>query len=451
MIRTLNETVPPANLITYLDHDTAATKAALRRRSILIRSPQDEWLLALSVVEAFPDPERIPQPQQSHHYDGLTLFEDWPSHSEARSFVDDVQAGKIILDDKTLVRSSGAVWQSEYVAPPNPFMNRIGFVFQTRFETRPINLAQEPLISVKEPYYPDAASALQDWAGLIQHHGYNDGRNGHVVFMLPEARAFFTKANADNGVLRLTLAGSEVGRSSLIVKGAYWLDGKIHHFEGGATEDQVELPVPNEVERLEYVLLGTDGQMYDLQREGWGQTAGLARSRSGRTDDALIQQILEAQEAGEGETVEFKPFIRPDEPLGGVREKGKFREILRTIAAFANTAGGRMFLGVGDDCSLSGIQVDLAKWQNGEVSEEVCKRYGGALTNKIRGEIVGDCRFGIAFSEMGGATIAILTVLRFETAPVGLKDEGLCYVRRGSSNRYLAPHEWRTIFGQWQE
>ncbi len=448
MIRTFNETNPPANLITYLDRDTAATNAALRRRSILVHSPQDEWLLALSVVEAFPDLERIPRPQPSHHYGGLILCEDWLSHQGARSFVDDVQAGKVILDNKTLTRTSGATWQSEYVAPPNPFMNRIGFVFQTRFETRPINLAQEPLISVEEPYYPDAASALQDWAGLIQHHGYNDARNGHVIFMLPEARAFFTEAISDNGVLHLTLAGSEVCRSALIVKGAYWLDGKIHHVEARVTADHVELSVPNEVERLEYVLLGVDGQMYDLQREGWGQTAGLARGRSSRTDDALVQQILEAQEAGEGDTIEFKPFIHPDQPLGGVREKGKFREILRSIAAFANTSGGRIFLGIRNDCSLNGIEVDLAKWQNAEVSEEICNRYRGALTSKIRDDIVGDCRFGIAFSEVGGATIAVLAVSRFETEPVGLKDEGLCYVRRGSSNRSLAPHEWRTIFGQ---
>lgn len=448
MIRAFNETSPTANLVEYLGRDTAKTDVPLRRRSVLLRSPQGEWILAISIVQAFPDTTLCPESAQSRRYDGVLLLEDWLNCRQVRSFVDAVQAGTITLDDRTLTRTGGPIWQTEFVSPPNTFMDRVGFVVQTRFETRPIPFEQGPLISATEPYYPDAVSALQDWAQFVQHHGYNDARNGQIVFLLPEARAFFTKALSDNHMLHLMLAGSDVGTVSLIVKGAYYLEGKIHHFEKGVTGDHLELAVPAEVERLEYALIGTDGQLYDLQREAWGRPTGVIRQRTRHADDALVQQVRAAQVLGEGQEIEFKPFIDPALPLGSVREKTKFREILRTIAAFANTGGGSIFLGIGDDCSLGGIQGDLAKWQKAEVSDDVCSRYKGALTNKIRGYLVGDARFLIAFVTIDGAVIAIVSVSRFETAPVGLKDEGVCYVRRGSNNRYLSPHEWLMIFGQ---
>ena len=246
----------------------------------------------------------------------------------------------------------------------------------------------------------------------------------------------------------MKLAGSDVGRASLIVKGAYWQESKIRHFGQVVEGDHVEFLVPNEVDRLEYVLIGANGEMYDLQRERWGSPSGITRLRTGREDNALVRQIRAALDIGEGEEIEFKPFIDPAQPLGPIREKSKFREILRTIAAFANTNGGCIFLGTSDDCSVGGIQMGLAKWQDAEVSDDIRNRYKGALTNKIRGELLGDCRFWMAFAEVDGATVAIISVSRFESAPVGLRDEGLCYVRRGASNRFLSPHEWHTIFGQ---
>lgn len=453
MIRA-NENTPPARLVEYLDRDLEKTDLVLRRRSVLTRSQQGEWILVISVAQAFPDRASCPSPELPRRYDTLLLLEDWLDGRQARSFVDEVQTGTITLGGQTLSRSSSAIWQTEFVSPPNSFMDRVGLVIQTRFDTGQIVLAQEPLISVAEPYYPDATSALQDWAGLIQHHGHGDSRNGQIVFLLPEARAFFTEVISDNGVLRLTLAGSDVGSVGLVVKGAYWMSGRIHHFESGVSSDHVELRVPNEVERLEYVLIGPDGQMYDLQREAWGTTAGLTRQRSEQPDDALMAQVGDAREAGEGEEIEFKPFVDPAQPIGPVRGKSKFREIVRTIAAFANTRGGCIYLGVDDDCSLRGIQDDLAKWAKAKIGEDVLARYKGALTNKIRGELVGDVRFWIAFAAIDRATVAVISVSPFEAAPVGLKDEGLCYVRRGSSDRYLSPHEWLTVFGepidQWQ-
>ena len=163
MIRVLNETSPPASLAAYLDENPQDHRLALRRRSVLIQSAEEQWVLAISVVHAFPNSALCPLPTVSHRYKELLLLEDWLDCSEARFFVDAVQAGMITLDGKELTRATAATWHSEFVSSPNPFMDRIGLVVQTRFETRQIALAEEPLFTATEPYYPNAAGALQDW------------------------------------------------------------------------------------------------------------------------------------------------------------------------------------------------------------------------------------------------------------------------------------------------
>lgn len=445
MIRTVNETTPPVNLTEYLQSNLDNSDFVLRRRSVLVHTAPDHWVLAISVVQAFPDKTLRPEPQLSRKYDRIQLLEDWLDVFQVRKIIESIQAGTMTIADVSLTRTSGPNWQSEFVAPPNNFMDRVGFVVQTKFEQHQIPLMQDPLISATEPYYPDDATALQDWAALTLHHGYNDGRNGHIVFLLPEARAYFTSAVSDNGTLLLNLGGSAIGSITLIVKGAYRIEGKLHHFGGLAIGDHVEFQVPNEVERLEYALIDSEAGLYDLQRESWGAQAGSLRRRASTPDDALVQHIRDAVESGEGPTVEFKPFIDPNEAPGAIREKTKFREILRTIAAFANTAGGSIFFGVEDDCMLKGIQEDLAKWGDCEPNEGLRIRYKGTLTNKLCDHLLGDIRFAIAFATADDALIVVLSVARQEGAPVGIKDDGHYYVRRGSNSVRLMPHEWPTV------
>jgi len=105
-------------------------------------------------------------------------------------------------------------------------------------------------------------------AGAAEYHGFSDARNGEVAFLLPEARAFFTDASAKSGTLKLTLAGSDIGHRELRVKGAYWIGGCIRHFETKVRGHVVELEVPDYVDRLEYLLLDSEDQIFDFQRQG---------------------------------------------------------------------------------------------------------------------------------------------------------------------------------------
>ncbi|WP_419930863.1 protease Lon-related BREX system protein BrxL [Candidatus Poriferisodalis sp.] len=67
--------------------------------------------------------------------------------------------------------------------------------------------------------------------------------------------------------------------------------------------------------------------------------------------------IAELVAAGESKTVEFKRSARYNEHTG-VRDKNIERAVVKTVAGFMNAAGGVLLIGVNDDGSVSGIEID---------------------------------------------------------------------------------------------
>ena len=102
------------------------------------------------------------------------------------------------------------------------------------------------------------------------------------------------------------------------------------------------------------------------------EKSGAVRSRAGTTPEegGLRAEI----EIGESETVEFKSTLRVN--LHTSRRDVEIESaVLKTLAGFLNTDGGTLFVGVADDGSATGIEVDGFK------SEDEMSRH---LVNKIR-------------------------------------------------------------------
>lgn len=114
----------------------------------------------------------------------------------------------------------------------------------------------------------------------------------------------------------------------------------------------------------------------------------------------------------EGKTLEFKRDLSsPTKPL-------------RTVVAFANSAGGRLVIGVNDDGSVSGVEDPLAE-------EE---RITSLITDRISPQIVP----GIDIVTLGEATVLVVDVPLSTRRPHFMKDQGPesgVYVRLGSSTR----------------
>ncbi|MEK7644727.1 MAG: RNA-binding domain-containing protein [Patescibacteria group bacterium] len=116
----------------------------------------------------------------------------------------------------------------------------------------------------------------------------------------------------------------------------------------------------------------------------------------------------------ESETVEYKETL------------GDIEDIAKTIVAFANTKGGCICIGVGDDGSLR--KIDIADSSFRKISD----------LNQAFDPRLHDC-FSVQKEDVGGFSIIKIVVRKSSYHCHTYK--GVCYVRQGSSNQKLSSKE----------
>jgi hypothetical protein len=149
----------------------------------------------------------------------------------------------------------------------------------------------------------------------------------------------------------------------------------------------------SDANRVEYCLIDDAGHLYDFHRENRFFRSG-DRSILESGKQGLAQQVRDACEGGEGLHVEFKPFINPSDKLSRsegtgkrAKDKTKLGEAIETVAAFANTKGGHIYIGVNDDCTVSGIDHELREWAKAPRGEATIKRYLGGPQEQDQREL----------------------------------------------------------------
>jgi hypothetical protein len=110
-----------------------------------------------------------------------------------------------------------------------------------------------------------------------------------------------------------------------------------------------------------------------------GITLALPSQSSSFGDAEEASRIAKLISGGESESVEFKATLRRNLLTGQVDDKIHMA-VLKTIAAFLNTEGGTLLIGVADDGSIRGLSDD------GFADEDTMTRH---LVNLIRDRIIG--------------------------------------------------------------
>ena len=436
---------PPAELFEYLRSNLDQSAPVLRRRSIMTLSADGNWRLVCCAIEAFPGPGTKAGDMIARSYPRAILYEDWLTVADCLKFVDDAHSGVLVLDEIRLKRSGASNWQMQLVPLKNYYMAKAGLVVAMKFQEGPMEIIQDPLLAVNAPYYPDLTEAARDWLQFPVYNGANDARNGEIIFLLPEARALFSGTSLHEGVLKIEIQGSEIETLALVVKGAYWEGSSVGHFESAVVDRSVVITIPENVDRLEYVLMDSNGNIYDFQKETRFNSSGLTALLPAAPDNDLVQQVRAACAAGEGAGVEFKPFLEIREKLDTYEKKWKLLELVRTVVAFANTRGGCIYIGVDDDCSVSGMTEGLRKSTREQVTDDSIRRYYGALTNWIRGRIDTDVPFRSLHVRVDDEFVVILDVAELAQKPAAIHDDNRLYVRAGASNRAVSPKLWESI------
>lgn len=158
--------------------------------------------------------------------------------------------------------------------------------------------------------------------------------------------------------------------------------------------------------------------------------------------------LEELLKQGESYKIEFKASMIWDY-VEGKRNKTMGFEVAKTVAAFMNSAGGHLLIGVRDDKTLLGIENDLKllKKSNDDA-------YGLHFTNIINNYLGKENRpyAEISFEEINGKKVAIVTIPNRAPKPIFIscsKESADFYVRLGNAshrlnakeaNEYIAQH-----------
>ena len=163
----------------------------------------------------------------------------------------------------------------------------------------------------------------------------------------------------------------------------------------------------------------------------------------------LFDQYLRAHrnaeeliKAGESKTLEFKSTLRWSLRENRQDDKGVTHAVLKTIAAFLNTEGGDLLIGVSDDGSIVGIETDRLE------SDDKFMRHLAQVVRNGLGDRAGTC-IDPKTQIVQGKTVCVVSCQR-SPEPVFLKWKGLeavadgdLFVRSGPGTVKLAAESAR--------
>jgi predicted HTH transcriptional regulator len=147
--------------------------------------------------------------------------------------------------------------------------------------------------------------------------------------------------------------------------------------------------------------------------------AGSQYVTEGVTIEAPEQDLEQLIQMGESETVEFKREIPPQ------RE-----QIAIGATALANRRGGRIFIGVADDCSIFGCKQEKAK---------------DTLVQILRAHCDPPLDFVIDEVQIRGLPVIVVTIPEGKDKPYSVKEKGV-YIRTGSNRRAISRYELDEIY-----
>ncbi len=151
------------------------------------------------------------------------------------------------------------------------------------------------------------------------------------------------------------------------------------------------------------------------------------KHETNRTQDKLYEMIL----AGESDVLEFKSTLRYDVREGQVNQKLEF-VIAKTIAAFLNSEGGTLVMGIDDDGNILGLERDYESLGSGNADKfelhlrQLIKKY---LKNSFEKYIK------VTFPELDGKEICVVKVAK-SSKPVFTYHQGEegFFVRNGNAS-----------------
>lgn len=437
MIRVHSSQQFPLELRKQLEH----TERSIFIRSVVLVREQNSGLWRILGCVLRPVQKVVEAPAAvTYEYTDAVLFRDALEASQCISFIEGLAFPDLAIAGRTVQFDSNSQAEIVKVGVRNYWMEQAGTIYT--FSPKTNNpIPHERLLRTGAPYYPDPYEASKDWLGLRTHHGSSDSNNGKVVLLMPETQGFIDGFRWETDTLELRVAGTAARSEILQVIGAFWSPAGIGQLASPVTGGHAILRIPSDAQRLELFVLGESGQVYEHHQEQVGYGPEHGRFLGARSQlSEIVSQVKVAIAKGESVDVEFKAWVDIE---GQLKANSKLTQVLQTVAAFANTSGGTIYIGVDDHSDVVGINVELAKAIKKAPDEESARTYLGALRTRVNDSLRGPVTVTTALADLEGKLVAMLHVEQSQT-PVSIGTECILYVRKGATNMKVPPDEWRT-------
>jgi hypothetical protein len=268
--------------------------------------------------------------------------------------------------------------------------------------------------------YRGGNQAINDWVFDLQtdNPGGDVPYTNYLVTFFPDTRARIVSALWTPGKLNL---GMEINVSPDQVELQVLQFGSARPPQvGPAQSGAIELEIPDDSRELLIYLVHREGDciMSVHLRHVYASFGHVPQ-------DLILKSRAESDlEKGEGDQIEFKSFISPQDP--------KESEIVETVIAFANTSGGRIYVGVADrDASPLGFG-ELRKAFKGS-EREALKSQADRLRLLISNRVAPTPRVVIEEIRIFDAPIVAITVEPGSQTHYDCPSNEV-RVRRGASN-----------------
>lgn len=300
-----------------------------------------------------------------------------------------------------------------------------------------------PFYSRRDQFFAATiGEAAAQWLERPSFRRHNSLQNGLFV-IVPDQRAFFADLSAQPGAVAVTIGGT-VTPDHLSCAALFTdAEGAEHQRVTtlASTHFSIERP-DGDLRRIQLYLLSDEGERLDDYYEDEHRCSRAEPILNlGRHDQYLDESLEIALERGEGETVEFKETI----PLG--REHAKSLELLQVVAAFANSHGGQLYIGITDNVVITGMTRYLTRQAEGDLvagRAEYAKRIGQMIREGISPAVGA----AIDWLSVAGHDILRVTIGAGGTRPHSLVESGEIYVRRGASCAKARPSDLAIMYGR---
>ena len=357
-----------------------------------------------------------------HESEGVTIYSDYAfsiihyKSNDLSKILDQIYStGLIVSEEYNLcvkTQDENRKWKWELI--PSHATELLYPIYQYSCDINSnVNAVDMPLIGFGLPYFESSEKYIREFMLLDHFHRHIDVRNG----------TFFL--NVPNLVSRLMFSENQVSiqseRDDVCVVGHLNEDeplilrlGKNHYIE----EDKLS--------KAELWLITRSNDVLDYRSKlTWPY-------KYNDVDEPDVEKfLLSVIEQGESLQCELKPYI----DLLADNNKKAF-QLEKTVCAFSNAIGGKLFLGVNDDMIIEGID------------EKVCRAYGSSLEESLRvyckdinkrlyeSLLDGNC-YEIYPIKINGVSIIVVSVTASERANY-IRNIRQAFIRKGGTSAKMA-------------